>query len=450
MKLESLGIPTVLLVSDQFDQLAHLQAESLGMGAIARAVFPHPLGGVPPEEVLAKAEGLFGEVERLATTPGGLLAAEHYADCPTSGVPEAGGGRVVVAGSHEGMAEYLDGAGLGDDLPVVPPTESRVAEMLRWSDRDPGEVIGLVYPNGAPATVEKVAANAVMAGCRPHYFPLVVAAVQAITRPDFNLLGLQATTHPIAPLLVFNGPLGKEAGIHSGSGLFGPGCHANTTIGRAVRLVMLNIGGGVAGTGDKATHGQPGKYTYCIAENEAVSPWPARHVEEGYPADASTITVVPGEAPHNIHDSWSGSAESLLDIIVRSITQMGSNNAYGMDPDMLLILGPEHADLLARDGYDKPGIRQHVYEHARFRLSEWPVDFVTKGFASRFPALYRDVDPEITPVPMIRAPERLLIIVAGGAGKHSMHVPTFGTPSIIEPVTLKTGEYAKSLADFLQ
>lgn len=427
-----------------------MQAESLDMGTIARAVFPHPLGGVPLEDVLKKAEDLFEEVNRLATTPAERLAAEHYADCSIGSKSEASAAsdRIVLASSYEAMAEYLDRSGLGDDLPAVPPTEERVAEMLQWTDHDPADVIGLVFPNGAPATVEKIAANAVMAGCKPHYFPLVVAAIRIITRPDFNLLGLQATTHPIAPLLIFNGPLSREAGIHSGSGLFGPGCHANTTIGRAVRLVMLNIGGGVAGKGDKATHGQPGKYTYCIAENEIASPWLARHVEAGFAPDTSTITVVPGEAPHNIHDSWSGSAKSLLDIIVGSITQMGSNNAYGMDPDMLLIVGPEHADLLAREGVDKAQIRQYIFEHARLPLAKWPVDYHTKGFASRFPELYAGVDPETTMVPMVRAPERLLIIVAGGAGKHSMHVPTFGTPSLIEPITLKSGDFAKSLTDF--
>lgn len=440
----------MFLVSDQFAHLAHIQAESLGMGAIACAVFPHPLGGLSTREVTEKAAPLFEIVDHFSTAAPQQIAADHLARCDlrADGGGQRSARRLALSSEPESIADYLEDNRLGDGLPVVPPTLDRVSEMLEWTDYDAADVIGMVYPNGAPATAEKVAANAVMAGCRPKFFPLVIAAVRAVTRPQFNLIGLQATTHPVAPLLVFSGPLALQAGLNSGAGLFGPGVRANATIGRALRLVMLNVGGGDVGQGDKATHGQPGKYTFCIAENEVASPWEPLRVELGYPEEASTVTVVPAEAPHNIYDGWSISSETLLEIICGSIKQMGSNNAWGMDPDMLLILGPEHAAMLARDGITKSDIQRYVFEHARTMLSDWPDVYQQKVFAVRYPERFLNVDPRTTPVPMIFAPDRLLVIVAGGAGAHSLHVPTFGTRSLTEPITMKSGEYARYLEEF--
>lgn len=159
-------------------------------------------------------------------------------------------------------------------LPMVPPTEARVAAMAAGSGMPPGQVVAVVPPAMGVATVELIAVNAVMAGCRPQHMPLLIAAVQAMVEPQFNLYGCQATTHPVAPLLIVNGPLARALNIHSGSGCFGPGPWDNGVVGRAVRLILLNIGGAVPGEIDKATMGHPGKFSFCIAENEAESPWP--------------------------------------------------------------------------------------------------------------------------------------------------------------------------------
>src|SRR5262249_24111947 len=159
------------------------------------------------------------------------------------------------------------------------------------TDGDPEQVLGMLPPRQGEATVEKLAINAVMAGCLPEYLPVLIAAVEAVADPDFNLDGVQATTHPVAPLIVVNGPLARRLNINSGYNCFGQGFRANATIGRAMRLVLMNVGGGLPGTGDRSTQGSPSKFSYCIAENEEANPWEPLHVERGFPRDVSTVTV---------------------------------------------------------------------------------------------------------------------------------------------------------------
>src|SRR5439155_19891575 len=187
-----------------------------------------------------------------------------------------------------------------DGLPIVPPTEARVREML--GRQDGSASLGAMPPLWRQATLEKLAINAVMAGCQPLSFPVIVAAVEAMLDPAFNLYGVQATTHPVAPLLVVNGPYGRGIGLHAGSGCFGPGFRANATIGRAIRLILLNVGGGWPGPHDMATQGSPAKFSYAIAEREDASPWEPLSVGLGFGADRSVVTVFGGEPPHNVND----------------------------------------------------------------------------------------------------------------------------------------------------
>ena len=175
-------------------------------------------------------------------------------------------------GAWDAIDAHYQDRGWTDGLPIVPPTEAAVRELLRWTDRDPRELIGILPPRQGEATVEKIAANAVMAGCRPEYFPVVLAAIEALADVDFNLDSVQATTHPVTPLLVVNGPFGRRIGLHGGYNAFGQGFRANVTIGRAVRLVLMNIGGGLPGSGDRSTQGTPAKLAYCVAENEVENP----------------------------------------------------------------------------------------------------------------------------------------------------------------------------------
>lgn len=318
--------------------------------------------------------------------------------------------------------------GWTDGLPIVPPTEAAVAAMLAGTDRDRAELIGVLAPRQGQATIEKIAINAVMAGCLPAYLPVVIAAVEAVSQPEFNLDGVQATTHPVAPLIIVNGPLAGRLAINSGYNCFGQGFRANATIGRALRLVLMNIGGGIPGAGDRSTQGSPSKYSYCIAENESANPWEPLHIERGYPAEVSTVTVSGCEAPHNIQEHYSNDADGLLRTIAGAMGQAGSNNIlrHGFP---LLSLGPEHAATIAAEGVTKADIRAYIFEQARYPFSRLSEEFVA---ALRELNGVNEEDREGM-ARIVDTPEDILIIVAGGAGKHSCWHPTFG--GFTQPVT---------------
>ena len=312
------------------------------------------------------------------------------------------------------QALYLE-RGWTDGLPIAPPTPERVGAMLAATPLSPQDIIGEIPPNWGSATVEKLAVNAVMAGCRPEYLPVVIAAVEAMCDEVFNLYAIQATTHPCAPLIIVNGPICDDLGLHGGSGAFGPGWQPNATIGRTVRLVQLNVGGAYPGVGDMSTQGAPSKYSYCVAENEEANPWEPLHIERGFRADQSTVTVLAGEPPHNINDHSGSTAEDILTIISGAISITGANNAY-TGGETLLALGPEHAATIAGDGFGKREIREWLYRNARIPLERYTHETMMERF-QKIPD---------GPVPMVVDPDLLMIIVLGGPGKHSSWVPTFG------------------------
>jgi hypothetical protein len=346
-------------------------------------------------------------------------------------------------GVIEDADQHYQERGWTDGLPIVPPTEARVAACLRWTDRDPRELIGILPPRQGEATVEKIAINAVMAGCKPEYLPVIIAAIEALADPLFNLDSVQATTHPVAPLIVVNGPIARELGINGGYNCFGQGFRANVTIGRAVRLVLMNVGGGLPGTGDRSTQGSPAKLAYCVAENEAESPWEPLHVEHGHAADVSTVTAYGCEAPHNIQDHYSNTARGVLLIVAGAMGQAGSNNLLGRGWP-LLTFGPEHAATVAKEGFTKKQVKEFLFEHARYPLAKLGAEY-------RAAQLTRN-DVKDTPdamVPIVRAPEDISIIVAGGAGKHSSWQPTFGdgTAPTRRVIARKDGTPIRRIAD---
>jgi hypothetical protein len=323
-------------------------------------------------------------------------------------------------GAYEDADTHYQERGWTDGLPIVPPTEARVRECLRATDRDPREIVGVLPPRQGEATIEKIAVNAVMAGCRSEYFAVVLAAIEALADPLFNLDSVQATTHPVAPLLVVNGPIAGRIGLNAGYNAFGQGFRANVTIGRAVRLVLMNVGGGLPGSGDRATQGSPAKIAYCVAENEAESPWPPLHVEAGLPADTSTVTAFGCEGPHNIQDHYSNTALGVLRTVAGAMGQAGSNNLLGRGWP-LLSLGPEHAATIAREGFTKQKVKEFLFEHARFPLARLGAEYRQQQVER-----HGVVDAPDTMVPIVRKPEDISIIVVGGAGKHSAWQPTFG------------------------
>src|SRR5262249_42628794 len=326
------------------------------------------------------------------------------------------------------ILEEFSARNWGDGLPIVAPTEERVRLML--GGRDGAKTLGMMPPLWRQATLEKLAVNAVMAGCEPRAFPIIVAAVEAMPDRAFNLYGVQATTHPVAPLLVVNGPYARQIGLHAGSGCFGPGFRANATIGRAIRLILLNVGGAWPGRGDMATQGSPAKFSYCIAENEDASPWaPLR--------EGDTVTVYGGEPPHNVNDHVSTTAAGILTNVADTAVSLGSNvGAYFSQAQLMVVLGPEHAKTVAGDGLGREDVQRYVYENARLPLGLLKLSGMW-GMHD-WPAWMNAItDPDARP-PRVPSPDDVYVIVAGGSGKHSSVIPncTFSR-AVSRPISLK-------------
>ena len=339
--------------------------------------------------------------------------------------------RVRVPASFTALNRQMYARGWTDGLPIVPPTEEAVGEMLQAVGRNPQDVVGVVPPRWAEATVEKIAINAVMAGCLPEYLAVVIGAVEAVTRPEFNLYGVQATTHPCATMIIVNGPIRHRLEINCGANAFGQGWRANATIGRALRLVLMNVGGGIPGRLDKATQGQPGKYTLCVGENEEESPWTPLHVDRGYPLEESTVTVIAVEAPHNINDHGSNDAQGILTTLVGSMDVLGINNAVAGEGELVVALGPEHAATIAADGLSKEDIKRYIWERARN-----PIEQFSPGNRMRLEGRIGDQPPG-TLVPIAGEPDDIIVTVIGGPGKHSCWLSTFSAlRSITVPIQL--------------
>jgi hypothetical protein len=306
---------------------------------------------------------------------------------------------------------------------VIPPTPERVERMLDYCDRELDSPVAKIPPRFGEATPVRVAANAVMAGCRPEYFPLVLLALEAMAEEPYNLYGTQATTHPCTPLLVFNGPVAKEVGLNAGQNAMGNYFRANAAIGRAVRLALVNIGAAVPGVGDMATQGTPAKFTYCVAENEEASPWEPLHVELGYPREATTVTVIAAEGPHNVNDHESIGAEGILTMIAGTIAITGSNNAY-YSGQPCVAFGPEHAQTVGAS-MSKAQVKRWLFERATLPMSRFSSETIERRFRRKLADRYAGA-PLDAPVRMFEKPEDLIVIVTGGAGKHSSYIPTFG------------------------
>ncbi|HXG52886.1 MAG TPA: hypothetical protein VNN77_15925 [candidate division Zixibacteria bacterium] len=346
---------------------------------------------------------------------------------------------VEIEDSLEAVNEWFCRERLSDGLPIVPPTPERVERMLEGTSRDPAEVAGLIPPRWAPATVEKIAINAVMAGCLPQYMPVLIAAVQAMVEPRFNLYGVQATTGYVGPALMLNGPVRRELEINCDAGVFGPGFRANATIGRAIRLILITIGGGIPGETDRATFGWPGKYTFCFGENEEKSPWEPYHVERGFGPEQSTVTVcgINGFLP--IHTAGSRGEEalaSLAEVIAmhRGVSHLDVGSFGGGTP--MVALGVEDAEIMARDGITKRRVKEYLWEHASLPFEKIPAR--RKGHKSDEDLLRES--PNVTAdgiVHLAARPEDIIVAVLGGKHRHSVFLPMWtgrNTLSVTRPV----------------
>lgn len=326
-----------------------------------------------------------------------------------------------------------------DGLPIIPPTRSRVNKFLKYSDLKPDEVIAVLPLKRGKATLGKIAINSVMAGCLPHFLPVVQLAVKAVGQEKFNLPAINATTHPVAISTIINGPVSREIAVNSGVGCLGPGNIANATIGRALRLSMINIAGAIPGIGDHATMGSAAKYSFCFAEAEEESPWEPLHVERGFKSDYSTVTVMAADAPQNVNDHRSRKAEDLLDTIIHTASVAGCNNSH-VPGELLVIMGPEHAKTVVADGWDKQDVKRYIHENSLV-----PVELGDRGGRKLDEKWINDGQVRIT-----RSPNDVILVVAGGPGRHSMIAHGFGTSSesVTLPLLFKGGTPVKSVEDY--
>ncbi|MFC9359872.1 hypothetical protein ACFTZB_25305 [Rhodococcus sp. NPDC057014] len=330
-------------------------------------------------------------------------------------------------GSPESFYEFSEQANLGDGLPLIPPTIERVDAMLATVDRARDENIGTLGPRGGLATVEAIAANAVMAGCSSDYFPAVLAAVEAAADPAVRLEDMGVNTNPITPFLVINGPARDALGVNYRAQCFGIGGRANATIGRALRLVMINIAGSLPSIVSKSTHGSPMRYTMCIGEWDERNPWGPLHVQRGFDRNENCVTVLSANSFVEVGDPWSFSAESFLMAIANSMkATSGSWLTVGTAP-MTVVLNANWADIIYRAGYnDLSDVKQYLWEHSQVHLSEFAKEWQEK--LSEGSRLTADGSPSGEGyllcgdmVPMTSKPENFNIIVAGGeTGIHAI------------------------------
>jgi hypothetical protein len=330
--------------------------------------------------------------------------------------------RRIEVGEADDPFEFMFEQGLTDGLPVIPPTPQRVLRMLSGTTRDAQEVLGAMPPNLAPLTVEKVAINAVMAGCKPDYLPVVIAAIEAVLSEQFNMHGVLATTHFPTPVIIVNGPIRDRIGMNYRMNALGQGNRANATIGRAVQLVVRNVGGGRPGEVDRAALGQPGKYTFCFAEFEERSNWPPLHVERGFAPQDSTVTVYAGSAPVPIVDQLARDAKALAASYGLALQAM-SHPKHSNNGEAMLIVPPEHVDTFAKDGWTKEQVRARIQEVTMRPARELVRDeFCAEGMPV-------DVAQRIgfdTKIGKFRDPADIKLVVAGGeAGKFAAYLPNW-------------------------
>ncbi|MBM3225805.1 MAG: hypothetical protein FJZ47_18670 [Candidatus Tectomicrobia bacterium] len=326
------------------------------------------------------------------------------------------------------MAEAIElyyAKGWTDGLPVVPPTENSIWAMLESAGLKPEDEIAFIENRQVSVTAEKVAINTVMAGCRPEYMPVVTAAIEAIGDAQWGYHGPATSTGGSAVFMVVNGPLARELDINCGDNLFGPGWRANAAIGRAVRLTMRNVIGTIPGRLDRSTLGHGGKYSYCIAENEAESPWPALHVERGFRPEQSTVTVFAALAPHQVYNQLSNTPEGILTTMCAF---MRISAGVRGQPQYALIIAGEHMAVIGQAGWSKDDIRQFCFEHSKTSRAELKRINIMPGAVAP--------GDETRMHDLVETPQDFLVVAAGSrAGAFSAFIPGWGGKRSSQSVT---------------
>lgn len=318
--------------------------------------------------------------------------------------------------------------GWTDGMPVVPPTPERVLKILDGTPRRPDETVGLIPPNLVPCTIEKIAINAVMAGCKPEHMPVVLAVVEAALKPLFNLHGILATTNTVGPVVMVNGPVGRQIGMNSGGNVFGQGNRAHAAIGRALQLLVRNVGGGIPGEIDRAVFGNPGKYSFCFAEDESDDRWTSYAVEKGYAPEASTVTLFGGDGVTPIIDHISRTPEALCETYVRSL--LAVYNRYQVNEvAAFLVVGGEHQNVFYEAGWSKQDLRRHLEERLTVRVGD-----LVPGRSGLGPLSDEEGSDPDRLVPKFRTGTLNVIRAGGRAGKYSAIISGLGSAGMM-PVT---------------
>ncbi len=398
------------MITEAFEALAKVTAKSKGMPNLPMVVIPGQIGGISHEEVLKKVDASISELVSLLTKPGKLSEA---IDLSNAAYPA----EVINIKTGGNYSEALYQRDWTDGLPVIPPTRQRVADMLKGTSHHPEEFVARLPLKGGVATVERIAINAVMAGCLPEYFPVVLAAVEAIGDPANNMAGWAATTGPNSPMLIINGPIKDVIDLNYGSNALGGGKQANATIGRAVSLIVRNIGGVIPGLTDMTTIGAPWEYTMCVGENEKALPegWQALNIERGFP-DTNTVTVKCVNSQIDIFSHNALELIQVLDTIAAGIVGINSL-AILQSQGVVIAFCPEVAALAVSDKWSKQSIRQYIFEKARQPLHDWK--YLGDNWVARDLIPESKNESEEHLIRMIPSPEDILILVVGGAGKHS-------------------------------
>ena len=435
--MEKAGVPTVAIVAQSFARAGQACVDGWGQPTAAYVIIPHATTGHQPDFIHNMVDG------QIDTIIQGLT--NFPTDRGPVSVQNTGGATEVFTVEMDASPDGLDSVNRllaerdwSDGIPVVPPTPQLVERMLAGTSRSPQDVLMVMEPGFGVATVEKIAINAVMAGCRPEQFPILLAAVDYLAQPEMNHRDMQVSGHTEAPLILVNGPIARHAGINSGTSAMGPGVvnSANTAIGRALRLCLMNIGYFKAGTGDPNFIGLPTKFGMCIAENEELSPWQPYHVDRGFQPHESAVTVVTVAGPGDILDSGSRNHEDTLNNIAElmyypgsgsgswirgwQLAQVGHTNQRVSYPGPYhpIMLSPSRAVILAQAGLSKQDAQEWLHEHCRISVQQAigsrgvPRDENGKWLNhSELQSLENDPDATI---PMLENPDQYLLFVTGG------------------------------------
>jgi hypothetical protein len=315
--------------------------------------------------------------------------------------------------------------GWTDGLPVVPPTAERIKAMLEAGGLEPDRQLAFIENRQVSVTAEKVAINAVMAGCKAEYMPVIAATVQALADPLYGYHGPATSTGGSAVFMVVNGPIARKLDINSGDNLFGPGWRANATIGRAVRLVMRNVIGTLPGELDRSSLGHGGKYSYCIAENEVDSPWPPFHTTRGFRPEQNAVTIFAALAPHQYSNQLSATPEGIL---TTACAHMKVSAGSGRQPQYAMVFPAEHQAIMKKAKWAREDVQRYVYDNSRIPLADLKRFHMKPGELTR--------EDEQTMVPLVEGPNDLLVIAAGGAaGVQSCFIPGWGGKNGSQSVT---------------